>query len=310
MSRFRKKKAAESCSLADMVALNETSAYEALQLHKSKISRLRVAGKYDEALTLTTQAATLQLQQKYENSGNELAILFVDIMTESKLALTPEIRNLVNEIANSFESVPSLGAPFLKDCISLTATLGPRQLGDAILHRQLAGKLWRLKAAEKDESGQDEGDEFRVTAVLHFAMGEAPEALWQQIIEEPSMDPAVAPWTGQTRREQVVALGVLHFLALENLRDAHVLFRLLKKHRNEHKIEKESLLFEFTDRLLLTSVRDARQLFQQLVKAYQAQLTYHPAALQLLEGPIAKKLFGIQAPPNIMSMISNMFGGA
>jgi hypothetical protein len=52
MSRFRKKKAAsgggDSSSLADMIALNQTSAYEALQLHKSKISRLRVAGKFDE----------------------------------------------------------------------------------------------------------------------------------------------------------------------------------------------------------------------------------------------------------------------
>lgn len=310
MSRFRKKKAPESSSLADMVALNETSAYEALQLHKSKISRLRVARKYEEALSLTTQAAKLQLEQKYENSGNELAILFVDILTESKLTFTPDNRNLVNEIANSFENVPSLGAPFLKDCISLTATLGPRLLGDAILHRLLAEKLWRLKATEKGNSGSEDGGEYKAAAVLHFAMGEAPEALWQQIIEEPSMDPAVAPWTGEVKREQVVVLGVLHFLALENLRDAHVLFRLLKKHRKENKIEKESLLFEFTERLLLTSVRDARQLFQQLVKAYQTQLTYHPVLMQLLEGPIAKKLFGIQAPPNIMSMISNMFAGA
>ena len=43
------------------------------------------------------------------------------------------------------------------------------------------------------------------------------------------MDPTVAPWTGEARREQMVVLGVLYFLALENLRDAHVLFRMLKK---------------------------------------------------------------------------------
>jgi hypothetical protein len=54
-----------------------------------------------------------------------------------------------------------------------------------------------------------------------------------QIVEEPSMDPAEAPWTGEARRERVVALGVLHFLALENIRDAHVLFRSLKKVRNK-----------------------------------------------------------------------------
>lgn len=242
------------------------------------------------------------------------------------------------------------------------------------------------------------------------------------------MDPAVATWTGEARREQVALLGMLSFLALENLRDAHVLFRMFKKvsgghakagrmgewsfiyivnclllfihfacqYRQEKGISKQSLTFEFMDRLLLTSVRDARQLFQvhllldslfaalfismrillllpvatiaelcmslrapqQLVDAYRPQLTFHPVALQLLEGtasvheiysfcwmgfavknsnsscsslyhtshmyylfalactlyncillagPIAKKLFGIQAPPNIMSMMANMF---
>jgi hypothetical protein len=35
-----------------------------------------------------------------------------------------------------------------------------------------------------------------------------------------------------------------------------------EQHRQEHDIVKESLLYEFMDRLLLTSVRDARQLFQ------------------------------------------------
>jgi hypothetical protein len=45
------------------------------------------------------------------------------------------------------------------------------------------------------------------------------------------MDPVAAPWTGEARREQVVLLGVLSFLSLENLRDAHELFSMLKKVR-------------------------------------------------------------------------------
>jgi hypothetical protein len=143
-----------------------------------------------QALALTSQAARLQLQHKYENSGNELAVLFVSIWSESTRALTPEIRNLINDIANCFENVVSLGVPFLKDCIALSASLGPRQLGDAILHRQLACKLWRLKPTEKiatgedNVSGENDGDDYsdyRSAAVLHFAMGEAPEALWQQV---------------------------------------------------------------------------------------------------------------------------------
>lgn len=99
-------------------------------------------------------------------------------MTESKVSLTPEIRNLINDMANSFEAVPSLGVPFIKDCLVLSAALGPRQLGDALLHRQVAAKLWRLEGEKKEAA---EGSEYRSAAVLHFALGEAPEALWTQV---------------------------------------------------------------------------------------------------------------------------------
>lgn len=137
---------------------------------------------------MTSQAARLQLQHGYENSGNELGTLFVDILTESKFGLTLECRNLINEIANAFESVPSLGVPFLRECLSLSKALGPRLHGDALLHKQLAMKLWRVEevrgeAAEKEkEKGEERGETvYRSTAVLHFAMAEAPEALWVQV---------------------------------------------------------------------------------------------------------------------------------
>jgi hypothetical protein len=113
----------------------------------------------------------------------------VEILSESQFGLTPEVRNLINEIANAFESIPSLGVPFMKDCLALTKVLGPRALGDAILHRQLALKLWRCKDTGQAKEGKegageadvDEYSEYRSAAVLHFALGEAPEALWGQV---------------------------------------------------------------------------------------------------------------------------------
>ena len=120
--------------------------------------------------------------------------LFVDILTESKCSLTPEYRNLINEIANSFECVPSLGVPFLRECLTLSKAMGPRMHGDALLHKQIALKLWRLRGEkEEKEKGANEGveeekqkekeaeEEYRSAAVLHFAMGESPEALWVQV---------------------------------------------------------------------------------------------------------------------------------
>jgi hypothetical protein len=56
------------------------------------------------------------------------------------------------------------------------------------------------------------------------------------------MDPAGAPWTGEARREQTVLLGVLCFLSLENLRDAHVLFKMLKKVREGGREAREEVL--------------------------------------------------------------------
>jgi hypothetical protein len=40
------------------------------------------------------------------------------------------------------------------------------------------------------------------------------------------------------------------------------LFPCHEQYRQEKEIKKESLTYEFMDRLLLTSVRDARQLYQ------------------------------------------------
>ena len=48
MSRFKRKKAEAGVSLEERVAGGASSAYEALQLQKSKINRLRVCKKYDE----------------------------------------------------------------------------------------------------------------------------------------------------------------------------------------------------------------------------------------------------------------------
>ena len=55
--------------------------------------------------------------------------------------------------------------------------------------------------------------------------------VWVQIVEDAALDPAQAPWTGVSRRERVVLLGVLYFLSLENLRDANILFNIFKKVR-------------------------------------------------------------------------------
>ena len=128
---------------------------------------------------MTCQAAKLQLQFKYENSGNELGTLFVDILRESELGLTPEYRNCINDISNSFDNVPGLGVSYMKECINLSKDLGPRQFGDEILHRQLALKLWQLDD-EKSDKGEEERM-YKATAVLHFAMGEAPGPLWSQV---------------------------------------------------------------------------------------------------------------------------------
>lgn len=154
--------------LDGMVESGPESAYEALQLYKSKISRLRSKGAFDEAMEICSNSCVHLLKHGYESAGNELAHLYVDILEETKLDLSPTIRQQISQISTAY-NLESTGAnaAFLRECVKCSVTSGQRLYGDVILQRQLGQCLWLS------------GD--HCAAVKHLVLGESPESLWSLV---------------------------------------------------------------------------------------------------------------------------------
>lgn len=273
--------------LLQKVQSGAEGAYEALQLYRSRCNRLKAKNDTNGAIQSAATGAITLFDAGYENAGAELADLFVELLHETRQAVNEQIKSLILAIDSKFavKKTPHR-ADFLKTCIKWSAELGTRELGDPELHTLLATCLW--------ESGDK-------NAAYHFTCGEAPELLNKKIFETfPGKDQ-------QTSRERSLTLGVVNFLAMENLRDANDLFRKFQSSSTERDLPVNTDLINFCDYLLQVSRRDAQPLFKQLVNSYASTVDFDESIPTLLMGPIASKLFGIKPKVNpMMSMLQTM----
>lgn len=283
-----------------MVASGPGGAYEALQLYRSKAIKSKSKGEIIPAIVLCGRGAKCLLKGGYDNAGVELTNLFLEICTEAALDITNngDIRTLVNEIDDSFKEDSTLRIDFLRACVKWTSKWGPREIGDTVIHLQLASCLWN-QAFNSANTKRDISN-----AICHYAAGEGPQYLCDKIMcsyNEVSQ---------QEKRDQALTLGVSHFLAVENLRDANELFAMYHKaHKNKGIDTKKSQLIIFCDQLLQLSRRDqAVALFYKLIEAYNKIPNVDENVVALLNGPIGQKIFGLQPRPNVMSMISSLLG--
>jgi hypothetical protein len=284
MSALRKKaEARKEQNLEALILTGPEGAYEALQLFRSRAIRLRSKGDNMGAVTTTATAAKCLLSKGFDNAGVEMTNLFIELLNEFEIEINSEIRFIIQEIDNSFLNPKSpIRIDFLKQCVKWTLKIGQRELGDPGMHIHLGVCLWDI---------QDK------TSTYHFACGEAPDRLCQKIMDSYHSS------SDNTAREQSLTLGICHFLALENLRDANELFRL---YNISAKSNKGGELYNFCDYLLQTCRRDATPLFKQLVNTYATALDFDDNVPLLLTGPVGKRMFGIQAAPNLMNMLQQM----
>lgn len=269
-----------------MVETGPSGAYEALQLYRSRAIRFRSKNDLQGALTAAALGASCLLKHSYTTAGAELATLFVSMIDEDGKDINETIRKTIYEVDESFPAKCPQQIEFLKGCVKWTISCGTRELGDPQLHLRLANCMW----ASGDKN-----------AIYHYAAGEAPEQLAAKLEESYG-----AP-EQKDLRDRALTLGVLHFLALENLRDANDLMASFKKTQTAKNSDSKSELLTFLDYLLQTCRRDAQPLFKTLVNKYSAALDFDETAPALLMGPIGQKLFGITPRVNpMMSMIQNM----
>ena len=249
--------------------------------------RLKAKHDLEGALKAVSDGSIVLLQNGYENAGAECADIFVSLLNEINQPVTDATKQTICDIDSKFPARSSHRIEFLKSCIKWTITCGERDLGDAQLHVTLGLALWDGSGSAQDKS-----------SVYHFAAGEAPGPLLERILASFSPEQ-------RTQREQAVVQGVVHFLSLENLRDAYALFSQYKAKTGAQTDESE--LLRFADFVLQTARRDAGALFKALVNAFASTLDFDDAVPPLLTGPVASKLFGIKPKVNpMMSMLQSM----
>lgn len=272
--------------LASMVQSGPQGAYEALQLYRSRGIRLKNKNDVEGAMKSCTSGTVLLLENGYENAAAELADVLLELFAETHQPVSDETRNMLFSIADKFPSRSTHRIEFLKACIKWSAEHGTKEGGDPALHTKLGECLWET---------QDKN------AANHFAQGEAPTLYNEKIF---------ATFTNGSdveSRDRALTVGVVNFLALENLRDANELFRVYKRTAQQKGYKVNSALITFCEYLLQVSRRDAQPLFKQIVNEYASVVDFDDQVPTLLMGPIASKLFGIKPKVNpMMSMLQSM----
>ena len=267
--------------LEALVRSGEAGAYEALQLFRSRCSRLRQKGDFHGAVEEAVRGCRA-LCPEYEKAGAELAVALVEVLVEGDLDCSPDNLSAVRQVDAAFPPRSAARVDFLLAAIKWTMKCGSRELGEPVLHSELAVCFW------------EPGD--RAKAVYHFTAAEAPEQLWSFLKDAP-----------EEERSPLLVFAVCQFLAIESIRDAGALLELQRKSRTSP----ATGIVQFADFLLQTCKRDAAPLFQMLVQSYGPELERFPVILQLVMGPIALRYFNLrqQGRPDMMSMLQNVLGG-
>jgi hypothetical protein len=270
---------------------DQATAYEALQLYRSRSNRAKQRGDIDAAIRLASQGSKNLLINGYDTAGYEMACVMLELFEENGKDLDPDTRSALIEVDEAFKPDSPSRIAFLKSCVKWSAAHGQRKLGDPLVHSRLALSMW--------ESGE------KRLAMYHFAAGECPQLLVEKLCVPASMSNAEA----ELERDRLFTLAILHYLSLENLRDSHELVALYKKSlKLIYKKDYQSDLLSFSDYLTQTSRRDALPLFKKLCNTYSNVLNYDPVIPTLLTGPIGQRLFGLEPPKaDMMTLLQGMF---
>jgi len=251
-------------NLEEMVTGGQASAYEALQLYRSRCNRLKVKSDFMQAISTAAKGVIALVSNGYENAGGELSAILTNLLDQSGLDISPEIRNIVNEVDAAFgavipaapatSGVVEIGPPkpptstisktvvettprveYLKALVVYSMKNGQREYGDPMFHSTLGTCLWEYVAKGTNPNTPSPLNPrafalYHRKSTYHFAVGEEPLALWSKISED------YTPLVGQIGRpeeevalsremERLVVIGMLQFLGLENLRDANILHK-------------------------------------------------------------------------------------
>lgn len=251
-------------------SIEESVAYEALQLAQSQVRKCVKSGDFQRATETFGYDVALKLLGHHKASvASQLLILLSQVLTETHTPCTDEWVQKIHTIDEAYlkacaaldnkveqARLYKLHSKFLQNCLSWSEALGSTRLGALPIHALIANHAWFLSKSALEDSVKDsmaqaseeeeEEDAARPTkmnlqahAITHYALAEQPLEIFEKLRllpdpteEETKMGHVCPPCA----REALLTRAILVFSTVENLRDATI---LLKTYLTE--IEKRNL---------------------------------------------------------------------
>jgi len=238
-----------------------------------------------------------------------------------------------NKKDEEYERLMRLQYHFLKKAVKWSADRGTVLFGDLVLHSLLGEQCLRLHSCTTTNANKNFEDETEISvegaraeAVTHLALAEKPERIGTLLatLQSPTSDEEKMGRDGDTAAERdcLLTRSILVFAALQNLRDANVLIQYfdeeVNKDCNLNKLAKSYMNKSdgsapthviFCCMLLRICEKDrAGPLFEWLLRSFATDLGKMKPDVKSYTSKIGRVYFGIQPPPDMLSMMENMMG--
>mmetsp|Transcript_11999 Transcript_11999/g.19906 ORF Transcript_11999/g.19906 Transcript_11999/m.19906 type:complete len:375 (-) Transcript_11999:185-1309(-) len=318
---------------------DEPTAYEGLQLAQSQVRKAVSLTKFDEGATLAYKASLTLLQKKRVSVASQLLHLLVDVLRETHTEPTPTWLDRIAELHAAHEAAVKdlpvndtetnrllrLQREFLRKCVSWSADLGTIRFGHPQLLELLGAQSWLVPASEEEDRISIMSD-----AVQAMALAEKPTQIvaWLKTMDKPTKAELANGHTcPPAPRDALLTRALLLLLAVENIRDASILFRAYMDEIEERTVDELTKSYMkkddgkapshliFCSMMLLIAQKDTRTgpLFTWLMRSFKRELDLmvapKPQVVQSYCTKIGKTYFNIQPPPSMLSMMENMMGG-
>lgn len=316
-------------------AMDEATAYEALQLAQSQVRKKYHAGDFTGCTNLAYEGSLSLLKKGRVSVASQLMDQLVEVLRETHTADSDDWSTKLTEIQQAFVNAMAdkpagtettrlhrLQRDWLLKCCSWSSDLGTVKYGNNQLQKILAEQCWNLSQLETDK---EDVMDLQCDAVQHMALAEQPDTIvdWLKTLPKPTEEETKAGHTcAPSVRDSLLTRTLLLLCAMENLRDANTLLRGYMDKVEERDIKELAASYTKKDdglapshvifgcMLLRICEKDTRTgpLFSWLMRSFKREFDrMHGAAAVLgYTTKIGKTYFNIQPPPSMMNMMENM----
>jgi len=258
--------------LSSKERIDESTAYEALQLAQSQIRRHVKTGQYEQATLTFAYDITMKLLKQHSrvSVASQLLALLVNVLKETHTICDHTWIKRLTEINSVYVSIlyginqseinmqerarlMRVQLKFLLSSLSWSDLLGTVKYGAYDIHELVGIHYWRLSEIERNminkSNSSSVADEekhnlkimgLQCEAVTHLALAEKPLIIYKYIksLPKPRKFELCAGHTcSPALCDELLTRSILTFLSIENIRDANILLRECLVEIDEHTIE-------------------------------------------------------------------------